>query len=161
MRLTTQELNESIGRADDEFFENIEQYQSLVGKMLYLTLTRSDIAFSVQTLGQFLQQLKKSHWEAAIREMRYVKREPELGILLSIHKTNKLSVFCDADWASCPNTRRSVSGFLVKHTDSLISWKSKKQNVVSRSSAEAEYTSMANPVSRGSMGDCVDERVRE
>lgn len=105
MRLTTQELDDSIGRADDEFFENIEQYQSLVGKMLYLTLTRPDIAFSVQTLSQFLHQPKKSHWEAAIRAMRYVKREPGLEILLSSHKTNKLSVFCDADWASCPYTR--------------------------------------------------------
>ena len=115
--------------------------------MLYLTLTRPDIAFSVQTLSQFLQQPKKSHWEAALRVMKYVKREPGLGILLSSTRTNRLTVFCDADWASCPNTRRSVSGFLVKHGNSLISWKSKKQSVVSRSSAKAEYKSMANEVS--------------
>lgn len=79
--------------------------------------------------------------------MKYIKREPALGILLSSKTSNTLRVFCDADWASCPNTRRSVSGFLIKHGDSLVSWKSKKQNVVSRSSAEAEYRSMANAVS--------------
>ena len=114
--------------------------------MLYLTLTRPNIAFSIQTLSQFLQQPKRSHWEAVIRVMKYVKREPGLAILLSSTRANKLSVFCDADWVSCPNTRKSVSGFLVKHGSSLISWKSKKQKV-SRSSAEAKYRSMANAIS--------------
>lgn len=78
--------------------------------------------------------------------MRYVKREPGLGILLSSKSSNNLSVYCDADWAAYPNTRRSISGFIVKHGETLLSWKSKKQNVVSRSSAEAEYRSMGNAV---------------
>uniref|UniRef100_A0A3Q7J616 Reverse transcriptase Ty1/copia-type domain-containing protein n=1 Tax=Solanum lycopersicum TaxID=4081 RepID=A0A3Q7J616_SOLLC len=132
IKITTHELDNLIGESDEELLENKEQ---------------PDIAFSVQTLSQFLQQPKKSHWEAALRVMKYVKREPGLGILLSSTRTNRLTVFCDADWASCPNTRRSVSGFLVKHGNSLISWKSKKQSVVSRSSAKAEYRSMANEVS--------------
>ncbi|WMV46827.1 hypothetical protein MTR67_040212 [Solanum verrucosum] len=79
--------------------------------------------------------------------MKYVKREPGLGVLLSSKQSNNLSVYCDADWAACPNTRRSVSGFLVKHGETLLSWKSKKQSVISRSSAESEYRSMANAVS--------------
>uniref|UniRef100_A0A3Q7FJT0 Reverse transcriptase Ty1/copia-type domain-containing protein n=1 Tax=Solanum lycopersicum TaxID=4081 RepID=A0A3Q7FJT0_SOLLC len=135
------------GEQNDEPFEDRELYQRLVGKMLYLTMTRLDIAYSVQKLSQFLQNPKKSHWEAVLRVMRYIKREPGLGILLSSKSSNKLSVHCDADWASCPNTRRSVSGFIVKHGETLLSWKSKKQNVVSRSSAEAEYRSMKNAVS--------------
>lgn len=114
---------------------------------MYLTMTRPDITFSVQTLSQFLHQPKKSHWEPTIKVMRYIKREPGLGILLSSNKINKLSVFCDTDWASCPNTRKSISSFLVKYSDSLISRKSKKQSVVSRSSVEAEYKSMTNVVS--------------
>lgn len=58
-----------------------------------------------------------------------------------------MSVFCDADWASCPNTRRSVSGFLIKYGESLVFWKSKKQITVSKTSAEVEYRSMASAVS--------------
>ena len=81
-----------------------------------------------------------------MRIIRYVKRQPGLGILMSSNKSNTMVVYCDSDWASCPNTRRSVSGFLVKYGDSLISWKSKKQTTVSRSSAEAEYRSMGSAV---------------
>ncbi|WMV21787.1 hypothetical protein MTR67_015172 [Solanum verrucosum] len=62
---------------------------------------------------------------------------------MSADKKFSLTGYCDADWAACPNTRRSVTGFLLKFGDSLISWKSKKQNTVSRSSAEAEYRSLA------------------
>lgn len=67
--------------------------------------------------------------------------------MLTSKISKQLSIYCDADCATCPMTRRSVSGFVVKIGDSLILWKSKKQNIVSRSSAEAEYRSMTNVVS--------------
>lgn len=57
-----------------------------------------------------------------------------------------LIVFCDSDWAACPIRRRSVSGYLVQFDDSLISWRSKKQHIISRSSAKVEYRSMASVV---------------
>lgn len=76
--------------------------------------------------------------------MRYVKGQARLGILFSSRISKKLTVFYDADWASCPNTRKSVSDFLVKLGHSLISWKSKKQGVVSRRSTEVGYRSMSN-----------------
>uniref|UniRef100_A0A3Q7HQ83 Reverse transcriptase Ty1/copia-type domain-containing protein n=1 Tax=Solanum lycopersicum TaxID=4081 RepID=A0A3Q7HQ83_SOLLC len=118
-------------------------YQRLVGKLLYLTNTRPDIAFTVQTLSQYMQQPKISHWNAAMRVIRYIKGNPGLGLFMSSHREFKLTGFCDADWAACLSTRKSVSGYLLKFGDSLISWKSKKQNTVSRSSAEAEYRSLA------------------
>jgi len=97
-------------------------------------------------LSQFLQQPKQSHINAALRVVKYIKGQAGMGILLSSTDNKLLQVYCDSDWATCPHTRRSVTGFLVKLGDSLISWKSKKQGTVSRSSAEAEYRSMANSV---------------
>lgn len=84
--------------------------------------------------------------EAAIRVVKYVKQAPGLGILMSSFSTNQMTAFCDADWASCANTRNSITGYLVTYENSLISWKSKKQNTISRSSAEAEYRSLASIV---------------
>ncbi|XP_015057732.1 uncharacterized protein LOC107004026 [Solanum pennellii] len=110
-------------------------------------MTRPDISFVVQTLSQFLQSPKKSHREAAIRVVKYIKVHLAMGILLSSKKENKLTTYCDADWASCPDTRRSVTGFIIKHGESLVSWRSKKQATISRSSAKSEYRSMASIVS--------------
>jgi len=80
--------------------------------------------------------------KAAIHVLQYLKSEPALGIFLSSSPTFDLLAYCDADWAACPHTRKSVSGFVIFLGNTLISWKSKKQVTVSLSSAEAEYRSL-------------------
>lgn len=142
-KFTSAEYDKHVGITGDAVLEDITEYQRLIGRLIYLAVTRPDIVFAVQTLSQFMQAPKRSHWEAAMRVVRYIKQSPGMGILLSSKEADSLTVFCDADWASCPNTKRSVTGYVVKFGDSLISWKSKKQQTVSRSSAEAEYRSLA------------------
>ncbi|XP_039037065.1 uncharacterized mitochondrial protein AtMg00810-like [Hibiscus syriacus] len=71
------------------------------------------------------------------------QKQSRSGVLLSAESQCQLQAFCDSDWATCPMTRRSIIGFCVKLGDSLLSWKSKKQNTIARSYAEAAYRSMA------------------
>ena len=75
--------------------------------------------------------------------MRFLKGNPGQGIILKCQNDLRLRGWCDADWAGCPLTRRSLTGWLVYLGNSPISWKTKKQATVSRSSTEAEYRSMA------------------
>ncbi|XP_070005351.1 uncharacterized mitochondrial protein AtMg00810-like [Nicotiana sylvestris] len=149
VKLTTQECDEhtsTINTLDDALLPDVTSYQRLLGKLLYLTVTRPDIAFSVQTLSQFMQKPKKSYMEVALRVVKYVKNHPGQGVLLSSQKKSVISAFCDADWAACPLTSKSVSGFFIKYGNLLISWKSKKQSTISRNSAESEYRSIATTV---------------
>lgn len=81
-----------------------------------------------------------------MRVVRYIKNHPGQGVLLSSKSNTDITAYCDANWAACPHTRKSISGYFVKLGDSLVSGKSKKQNTVSRSSAESEYRSMATTV---------------
>ncbi|KAE8672369.1 hypothetical protein F3Y22_tig00111843pilonHSYRG00119 [Hibiscus syriacus] len=106
------------------------------------TKREPDITFAVHYLSQFMQQPKESHLHSALRIVRYIKGNPGQGILMDSNGNCEIRAYCDSDWAACPVSRRSVSGFCIKLGNSLISWKSKKQNVVARSSAEAEYRSM-------------------
>ncbi|XP_019232121.1 PREDICTED: uncharacterized protein LOC109212877 [Nicotiana attenuata] len=128
-RFTGVEFDHSYKAEDsaDELLSDHNSYQNLVGKLLYLTMTRPDICYTVQ---------KPESIYAKIKEITYENNS----------KGGELKVYCDADWATCPMTRRSVSGFIVKLEDFLISWKSKKKNTVSRSSAEVEYRSMGNAI---------------
>nr|XP_016489309.1 PREDICTED: uncharacterized mitochondrial protein AtMg00810-like [Nicotiana tabacum] len=128
LKLTTVEYATHVGRSDDKQLTDIVSYQKLVEKLLYLTITRPDISFAVQVLSQFMQQPKLSHWNAALRLIRYIKGSPRQGILLKRGShIGQLEAFCDSDWVACPNTRRSVTRFAAKLGDFLISWKSKKQ----------------------------------
>ncbi|XP_015064777.1 uncharacterized protein LOC107010011 [Solanum pennellii] len=77
-------------------------------------MTRPDIAFGVQSLSQFLQQPRKSHMEASLRIVRYIKGQPGQGIFSLSSKDNKLTARCDANWASCPLTRKSATGYFIK-----------------------------------------------
>ncbi|KAL0339458.1 UNVERIFIED_CONTAM: Retrovirus-related Pol polyprotein from transposon RE1 [Sesamum angustifolium] len=123
-----------------------EPYRRLVGRLLYLGFTRPDISYGVQQLSQFLQHPCESHWHAALHVVRYLKGTSTTGLFLPCSSSFQLQAYCDADWASCVDSRKSISGFCVFFGTSLISWKSKKQATVSRSSAEAEYRSMGATV---------------
>jgi len=83
------------------------------------------------------------HMKAATHVFRYLKSCPGRGILLAADSSAQITAYCDSDWASCPMGRRSTTGYAVKLGKSLISWRVKKQDIVSRSSAEAEYRAMA------------------
>ncbi|XP_070029752.1 secreted RxLR effector protein 161-like [Nicotiana sylvestris] len=153
-RLTTAEFDEAVLCSDDGTGAKVkdcvlpdpEPYQRLVGRLLYLTMTRPDIAYVVHVLSLFMHKPKISHMDAALRVIKYVKNAPELGLLMSSQQSDNLIAFCDLDWASCLQSRKSITGYLAKFGNSLISWKSKKQNTVSRSSAEVEFRSMASIV---------------
>lgn len=86
---------------------------------------------------------RDEHYEAAIRVLRYLKAHPGQGIFLRMDSDLQLYAYCDSDWAGCPITRCSVTGYFIMLGSSPISWKTKKQATVSRSSAEAAYRSMA------------------
>ncbi|GAA0147505.1 transmembrane signal receptor [Lithospermum erythrorhizon] len=98
---------------------------------------------TIHTLSQFLQKQKEDHWVASLRVVRYLKGSPGQGVLLQRENTRVLQGWCHSDWAACPTTRRSVTGWIVFLGSSLVSWKSKKQDTFSLSSAEAEYRAMA------------------
>ncbi|GKA32210.1 ribonuclease H-like domain-containing protein [Tanacetum coccineum] len=130
---------------DDPLLDNISGYQKLLGKLIYLTHTRPDIAYFVHCLAQYMQSSLKSHLNYALNVLRYLKGAPGKGIRY-VHSENKnnLSGYSDADWAKCLKTKKSITGYCVFFNNCLISWKSKKQNTISKSSTEAEYRSLSS-----------------
>ncbi|KAL0411028.1 UNVERIFIED_CONTAM: Retrovirus-related Pol polyprotein from transposon RE2 [Sesamum latifolium] len=123
-----------------------EQYRRLVGRLLYLGFSRPDISFAVQQLSQFIQCPRQPHWDAALYLVCYLKGSSTLGLFFAANSSFPLIAYSDSDWASCLDIRRSVTGYCIFLGASLISWKTKKQATVSRSSAEAEYRSMGSTV---------------
>lgn len=123
------------------------QYRRLIGKLLYLTVTRPDIQYAVNVLSQFISSPRESHMNVVLRVLRYLKGAPGQGLFLPAAGDLSIEAYCDSDWGGCPMTRRSRTGYFISLGGAPISWRTKKQTVVSRSSAEAEYRAMAATVS--------------
>ncbi|CAH9083346.1 unnamed protein product [Cuscuta epithymum] len=106
-------------------------------------VTRPDIAYSVSVVSQYMSSPTINHWAAVEHILCYLKGAPGRGIVYQNHDHMRIECFVDADWVGSKDDRRSTSGYCVFVGGNLVSWKSKKQNVVSRSSAESEYRAMA------------------
>ncbi|GJT65879.1 retrovirus-related pol polyprotein from transposon RE1 [Tanacetum coccineum] len=135
---------QSLNLTDGEPLPNPSLYRTLVEKLIYLTITRPDISFASQLLSKFSQEPRTPHMKALNRVLRYIKLCPGQGLHFPTSNNLKLTAYCDNDWASCPVTRRSITGYAIFLGPCLISWSSKKQTMVSRSSTEAEYRALAD-----------------
>ncbi|KAL9811798.1 putative RNA-directed DNA polymerase [Arabidopsis thaliana] len=135
-------LEESVGPK----IQNPTLYRSLAGALQYLTITRPDISYAVQQVCLFMHDPRESHLHALRRLIHYIKGSTSQGLSITKSPSTKLVAYSDVDWAGCLNTRRSTSGYCVFLGDTLISWSSKRQGSVSRSSAEAKYKAVANAV---------------
>uniref|UniRef100_A0A8R7JYP9 Reverse transcriptase Ty1/copia-type domain-containing protein n=1 Tax=Triticum urartu TaxID=4572 RepID=A0A8R7JYP9_TRIUA len=124
------------------------EYRSLVGALQYLTMMREDIAYAVQQCCPIMHDPRAAHLALVKRMLRYLRGTTDHGLHLHRSPSLDLVAYSDADWAGCPDMRRSTSGYAVFLGDSLVSWSSKRQAIVSRSSAEAEYHAIANAVAK-------------
>jgi len=115
----------------------------LIGRLLYLTLTRPDVSYGVQHLSQFLQQPREPHFQAAMHIFRYLKGTADKGLFYPNNVNFHLTTYCDADGWTCKMFSRSLTGYCIFIGSSLVSWKTKKQKTVAKSSAEAEYRAMS------------------
>ncbi|KAK9049522.1 hypothetical protein SSX86_031508 [Deinandra increscens subsp. villosa] len=143
---TPVDTNPKLSTDSGPVFDDPTLYRSLAGALQYLTFTRPDITYAVQQICMHMHAPRIDHWNAFKRIIRYLKGTSHYGLSLGRSSTSTLLAYTDADWAGCPDTRRSTSGYCVYIGTNLISWSSKRQSTVSRSSAEAEYRGIANVV---------------
>lgn len=136
------EQNHGLEELSDQIPADKGQYQRLVGRLIYLSHTRPDIAYAVSVVSRFMHNPGKQHMEAVVRILRYLKSAPGKGLLFSKHGHVDVLGYTDSDWGGKGDRRRSTSGYFTFVGGNLVTWKSKKQKVVSLSSTEAEYRAM-------------------
>ncbi|XP_019086200.1 PREDICTED: uncharacterized protein LOC109126803 [Camelina sativa] len=124
-----------------------KEYRAVIGSLQYLSFTWPNIAFVVNRLSQFMHQPTDKHWQAAQHVLHYLAGTKSHGIFLCSDATLTIHAFSDADWGRAHNTYTSTNAYIVYFGASTISWSSKKQRSVSRSSTEAEYRAVANAAS--------------
>ncbi|KAH9321895.1 hypothetical protein KI387_016534 [Taxus chinensis] len=143
---TPMENRLQLSRSDPSPEVSATLYRQLIGSLIYLTYTRPDISFAVSYLSRFMQEPKICHWKAAKRILRYLKGLVDLGLEYKKNENFFLIGYSDSDHAGNIDDRKSTSGFVFFMGSGPISWGSKKQHFVSRSSTEAEYSSAGEAV---------------
>lgn len=146
---TPMDATAKLGNLDKDTPVDKGRYQRLVGKLIYLSHTRPDISFAVSTMSQFMNCPTEEHMEAVYRILRYLKMTPGQGLFFQRSANRGIEIFTDADWAGSVTDRRSTSGYCTFVWGNLVTWRSKKQPVVSRSSAEAEFRALSQGICEG------------
>ncbi|XP_052141858.1 uncharacterized protein LOC127761587 [Oryza glaberrima] len=127
-----------------KYFLGIEIARSPRG--IVLSQRKPDITYAVSVVSRYMHDPRSGHMDAVYRILRYLKGSPGKGLWFKKNGHLGVEGYCDADWASSLDDRRSTSGYCVFVGGNLVSWRSKKQPVVSRSTAEAEYRAMSRKI---------------
>jgi hypothetical protein len=125
-------------------------YKEMIGSLMYAMLgTRPDIAFAVGFLCRFMSEPAVEHWKALRRVLAYLVNTKDLKLQFGPHSTKETSAICgfsDSDFAANPADRKSTTGYVVTFYNGAISWSSKRQHRVARSTTEAEYIALSSVV---------------
>ncbi|KAF2303855.1 hypothetical protein GH714_023898 [Hevea brasiliensis] len=154
--VTTPQAPSSKLQCSSSGFGDPTLYRSTIGSLLYLLFTRPEISFTVNRLAQYMHRPTEEHWQAVKRVLRYLQGTAEYGLLLRPSSVYEISAYSDSDWAGSIEDRKSTTGFAIYLGRNLVSWASKKQRSVSRSSTEAEYRAIANTTSESYVVDVGD-----
>ena len=146
---TTILSNDSNGKAYDYKFD----YCSVIGKLNSLEKsTRLDIAYAVHQCALICSNPKKSHGDAVVHLLKYLRHAKNNGLLLKPNERKGLEVYADADFSGSwiqseaeldPTTAKSRIGFIIKNNDCILTWRSKLQTIITLSSTGAEYVSLS------------------
>lgn len=110
-----------LSKEEREILSDPTVYRRLIGKLIYLTITRPDLSFAVNKLSQYMDKPQIPHHQAALQSLHYIKPTLGQGLFFSASSPRDIQAFVNADWATCPNTRRSVTGFCIFIGNSLVS----------------------------------------
>ena len=135
--------SEKLKKGEGAKLDNPSFYRSVIGSLQYAVLMRPELAYSVNKLSQYMSDPRQPHWIACKRVLRYLKNTGNMCLQFKKSEHLDLVAYTDADWASDPDDRRSISGYCVFLGDNLVAWSSRKQGMVARSTAESEYRAMA------------------
>ena len=122
---------------------NLHHYCKLVGKLIFLTTTRPDLSYTVSTVSRYMAAPQHAHLEAVKHILRYLRHTSDYSLLYQHQKSQPIQGYTDADWATCQETRRSTGGYLFTLAGGSITWQSKRQLTVSRSSTESKYVALS------------------
>jgi hypothetical protein len=122
---------------------DLHHYCKLVGKLIFLTTTRPDLSYAVSTVSRYMSAPQQAHLEVVKHILRYLKKTCDYGILYQSQGKHPIRGYTDVDWAACPETRRPTGGYLFSLAGGSITWQSKCQMTVSRSSTESEYVALS------------------
>ncbi|KAE8656940.1 hypothetical protein F3Y22_tig00116997pilonHSYRG00655 [Hibiscus syriacus] len=141
--VVSNKLQKDVGK----LIEDAREFRSMVGALLYACHTRPDIVYSVSKVAQFMHEPSETHMQVAKRILRYLAGTVEYGLLFKpSREALRIVAFAEVDWGGCVDDRRSMSRHCVLLGGNMVSWSTKKQKVVSRSTMEAEYRSLADAV---------------
>jgi hypothetical protein len=128
---------------ENKLIVRTEKYQRLVGRLIYLCHTHPYISFAISVVSRYMHDPRKCHVDALFHILRYLKNAPRKGLIFRNNGHMNIEEYCDSDWGSCQDDRRSTSVYCMFVRGNLVSSQSKKQPIIVRSTTEAEYITMA------------------